>query len=55
MHFLTKTFGRLHGKGSHSIKLNPKDKRIEKWFYNLHVPKNATMRYLKNFSFDNNL
>lgn len=55
MHFLTKTFGRLHLKGSHARKFNIKDKRIEEQFYYKHVPKYGSLKYLKAFSFDSKL
>ena len=55
MHFLTKAMGRLHAKGSHAKKFNLKDFKIEKYFYERHVPKYASFRYLKNFTFDRHL
>ena len=55
MHFLSKTMGRLHRKGSHSKKFSVKDYKIEKQFYYKHVPKYASVRYLEIFSFDKHL
>lgn len=54
-HFLTKTFGRLHSRGSHAKKHNEKYKRIERWFHDIHIPKLASFRYTVNWSFDKNL